>query len=135
MDRKRFFDTLLNKGTAPSRDTANGVDSSTRASGDGSAPPPHQLEYVRFPVGGKVPQDPFVTAPQLKTHLGLLKAFRELKDRVTDLEANHDVRDKVPSQAQGLEPQERWTWFLELALERSVLCDPCATRFSPNHDS
>ena len=119
MDRNLFFSTLLNKGTAPPRYT------SASTSDNNSAPPPYHLEQVRFPVGGKVPKDTFVTASQLKTHLGLLRAFRELKDRVTDLEANQDVRDKLPSQAQELGPQERWTWFLELALERSVLSDPC----------
>ena len=89
------------------------------------APPPYYLG-VSFPVGGKVPNNSFVTAPQLKAHLGLLRAFRELKNRVTDLEANQDVRDKLPSLAQELGPQDRWTWFLELALERCVLCNPRA---------
>jgi hypothetical protein len=41
-----------------------------------------------------------------------------LRNRVTDLEANPEVRDKLPPLAQELEPPERWTWFLELALER-----------------
>ena len=77
----------------------------------------------RIPVGGRVPGDSFVSAPQLKTHLGLLRAFRELRGRVTDLKANKDVRDKLPSLAQQLEPQERWKWFLELALERQAPCN------------
>jgi hypothetical protein len=61
-----------------------------------------------------------VTISQLKAHLRLLRGFKELKNRVTDLEANQDVRNKVPPLAQELEPQQRWTWFLELALERSL---------------
>ena len=105
------------------RYTARGAGPSTGVSDDHSTPPAHHLEQVHFPVGGKVPRDPFVTTSQLKTHLGLLKAFRRLKDRVTDLGDNQDVRDKLPSQAQELGPQERWTWFLELALERRELCN------------
>ena len=126
MDKTLFFDALLKKGTVPPRYTANGAGPSASAPDDDSAPPPYHLEQVRLPVGGKVPKDSFVAVTELKTHLGLLRAFRELKDRVTDLEANQDMRDKLPSQAQELGPQERWTWFLELALERSVLCDPYA---------
>lgn len=121
MDGKLFFDTFLNKDTAPPQYTVREAGPSTSTSDGHSAPPPYYLEQIRFPVGGKVPEDPLVTAPQLKTHLGLLKAFRELKGRVTDLEANRDVRDKLPPLAQELGPQERWTWFLELALERCEL--------------
>ena len=112
MDKKPFFDTFRNKGTAPPQDTAHEADPSTTTPDD---------KQVRLPIGGKVPKESFVTASQLKTHLGLLRAFRELKDRVIDLEANQDVRDKLPPMAQELGPHERWTWFLELALERSSL--------------
>ena len=112
MDKKPFFDAFRNTGTAPPRDTAHGADPSTTTPGD---------EQVRLPVGGKIPEESFVTVSQLKTHLGLLRAFRELKDRVVNLEANQEVRDKLPPMAQELGPQERWTWFLELALERSSL--------------
>ena len=83
-------------------------------------------------MGGKIPTHPFVSITQLKAHLGLLRAFRELKSRVTDLEANQDVRNKLPSLAQELEPQDRWTWFLELALERSVLRKPRARLAEPS---
>ena len=118
MDGKLFFDTYQ---TAPPRYTTREAGPSTSTSGDQSTPPPYYLEEACFPVGGKVPKNAFVTAPQLKAHLGQLKAFRELKERVTDLEANQDVRRKLPSLAQELGPQDRWTWFLELALERYVL--------------
>jgi len=71
-----------------------------------------------------VPKEPFVTISQLKAHLGLLRAFRKLKNRVTDLETNQDVREKLPSLAQELGQPQRWTWFLELALERCALRNP-----------
>ena len=124
MNGKQFFDTLLNKGAAPPQYTSHGAGPSTSTSDDHSAPPPYHLEEVRFPIGGKVPKESLVTPSQLKTHLGLLRAFRELKTRVTDLEANQDVRNKLPPLALALRPEERWTWFSELALERCVLCDP-----------
>jgi len=123
MGGKLFFDTYLN---APPRYTARGAGPSTSTPDDQPAPPPYYLEDVRIPVRGKVPNQSFVTAAQLKAHLGLLRAFRELKNRVTDLEVNQDVRDKLPLLAQELGPQDRWTWFLELALERCAVCNPWA---------
>ena len=132
MNRKRFSGTFINKDTVPPRYAALEAGSSTSAPADHSAPPPYYLEPIRFPVGGKVPKDSFVTVPQLKTHLGLLRAFRELKDRVIDLDANQDVRDKLPPLAQELGPQERWTWFLELALERCELHNLAPIRVSLN---
>jgi len=121
MDARRFFDNLIGKGTAPPQHTTTrGIGFSVDAS-DHSASSPYYKQF-RIPVGGKTPEDPFVTISQLKTHLGLLRAVKELKNRVTDLEANQDVRNKLPPLAQELEPEKRWTWFLELALERYVLC-------------
>jgi len=124
MNGKLFLGTYLNKAAAPPRYTPHGTGPSTSTSDDHSSPPPYHLEEVRFPIGGKVPEVSLVTPSQLKTHLGLLRAFRELKARVTDLEANQDVRGKLPQLAQDLGPQQRWTWFSELALERCVLCNP-----------
>jgi len=126
MDGKLPPNTYLPGDTAPPQYTPREAGPSTSTPADQFAPPPYCPDEVCIPVGGKVPNRPFVTAPQLKAHLGLLRAFRELKNRVTDLEANQDVRNKLPSLAQELEPPDRWTWFLELALERYVLRDPWA---------
>ena len=126
MDGKLPPNTYLTGDTAPPQYTAREAGPSMSTSTDQSAPPPYYLEEVRISVGGKVPNQSFVTTAQLKAHLGLLRAFRELKNRVTDLEANQDVRNKLPSLAQELGPQDRWTWFLELALERCVLHNPWA---------
>ena len=124
MDGKRPLTRYLSKSAASPRYIALESGPSTSTPDGDSAPPPLSLEQIRFPVGGKVPKDPLVTPSQLKTHLGLLRAFRELKDRVTDLEVSQDARDKLPPLAQELGPQERWTWFLELALERYVPRNP-----------
>ena len=131
MDRKRFFSTLVRRAIAPPQYTAtHGADPSTNTSDDHSAPPPY-YEQFSIPVRGKVPKDPFVSISQLKTHLGLLRAAKELKTRVTDLEANQDVRDKLPSLARELGPEKRWNWFLELALERCALCNRWAIFAEP----
>lgn len=121
MDGKLFFDTYLKKDTSPPRYNEHEAGPSTSTSDNHSAPPPYYFAQIRFPVGGVVPEEPFVTIPQLKAHLGLLRAFRELNNRITDLEASQDLRAKLPSLAQELRPQERWIWFLELALERFIL--------------
>ena len=126
MDGKLPPNTHLTDDTPPPRYTTREAGPSTSTSAHQSAPPPYYPEEVCIPVGGKVPNQSFVTTTQLKVHLGLLRAFRELKNRVTDLEANQDVRNKLPSMAQELGPQDRWTWFLELALERYVLRNPWA---------
>jgi len=117
---------VMDEDTAPPQYTVREAGPSTSTPGNQSAPPPYCPEEVCISVGGKVPPLPFVTTTQLRAHLGLLRAFRELKERVTDLEANQDVRNKLPSLAQELGPQDRWTWFLELALERCVLRNPGA---------
>jgi hypothetical protein len=118
LDKNLFSDNLQNKMTAPPQYTDRDEEPSTGTSDGNLAPPPYHLEQLCIPVGGTVPKVPFVSVSQLRVHLGLLRAFRELRNRVTDLEANPEVRAKLPPLAQELEPPERWTWFLELALER-----------------
>lgn len=84
-----------------------------------TAPPPYDPpEYIsqsQFRVGRGVTTAPFVTPSQLKLHLGLLRAFRELQLKVQD---NSDVSTTFPPLAGALDPEARWVWFLELALER-----------------
>ena len=71
--------------------------SSTSTPGDCSSPPSYYPGETPLPVRGDAPNDSFVAAAQFKAHhLGLLRTFRELKDRVTNLEANQDVRNKLP---------------------------------------
>lgn len=120
MDGKLFFDTYVTKTAPPPQHGEHEARPSTSTSGGQFTLPPRYLERIRFPVGGKTPKGPFVTISQLKAHLGLLRAFRELKNRVTDLETNRDTRDKLSLLARELEPQQRWVWFLELALERCI---------------
>ena len=69
----------------------------------------------QFRVGRAVTTAPFVTPSQLRTHLGLLRAFNELKFKVQE---NSDTSNAFPPLAKALDPEARWVWFLELALER-----------------
>ena len=47
-----------------------------------------------------------MTISELRAYLGLLRSFRELGNPVTNLEANRDMRNKVPPLARELEPQQ-----------------------------
>ena len=77
--------------------------------------PPEYISQSQFRIGRAVTTAPFVTPSQLKIHLGLLRAFRDLKLKVQD---NSDVGNAFPPLAGALDQEARWVWFLELALER-----------------
>lgn len=77
--------------------------------------PPEYIPQSQFHVGRSITAAPFVTPTQLRIHLGLLRAFRELKLKVQE---NSDVANPFPPLAGALNPEARWVWFLELALER-----------------
>lgn len=77
--------------------------------------PPEYIPQSQFHVGKGIALAPFVTPSQLKVHLGLLRAFRELQLKVQE---NPDVANVFPPLAGALDPEARWVWFLELALER-----------------
>ena len=80
--------------------------------------PPEYISQSQFRVGKGVTLTPFVTPSQLKVHLGLLRAFRELKLKVQE---SADVANTFPPLAGVLDAEARWTWFLELALERYAI--------------
>ena len=81
--------------------------------------PPEYISQSQFRVGKAVTLTPFVTPSQLKIHLGLLRAFRELKLKV---QGSSDTANTFPPLAGGLDAEARWVWFLELALERYAIC-------------
>jgi len=80
--------------------------------------PPEYIFQSQFRVGKAVTLTPFVTPSQLKIHLGLLRAFRELKLKVQE---SPDIASIFPPLAGVLDAEARWTWFLELALERYAI--------------
>lgn len=78
------------------------------------SPPAYQAPSV-YRVGLSSLSNPLVTIPQLKAHLALLRAFKELRTTVQDTDA------KVlglPVIVVELTPDKRWTWFVGLAVER-----------------
>jgi hypothetical protein len=76
-------------------------------------PPAYALQS-NFSIGTRVTPAPLVSASQLKAHLKLLRAFKSLRVRV-----EQSPGDFAPDAA-ALTPEKRWTWFLELAVERYV---------------
>ena len=77
-------------------------------------PSPARVSPSEFKIGARVTPSPLVSASQLKTHLNLLRAFKLLRTKVEE-----DPQD-FPVNAVYLTPGERWTWFLESAVERYV---------------
>lgn len=93
----------------------------TTSTAETAVPPHNPPEYTpqsQFHVGRAATLVPFVTPSQLKIHLGLLKAFRELKLKVQE---SSDIANTFPPLAGALDAEARWVWFLELALERYVI--------------
>ncbi|THH07932.1 hypothetical protein EW146_g9155, partial [Bondarzewia mesenterica] len=74
-------------------------------------PPSSQPPILR--IGSRILASPFVNTRQLKLHLDLLGAFYELRRKV---EAGQDPR--LPRQVGNLLPEQRWAWFVGLAVER-----------------
>lgn len=85
------------------------------ANAPSNAPPSYTHDFPEeFTINSKrVPA--FVNVAQLKTHLRLLGAFHDLRSMV---EAGEDVR--IPAQVRDFEADQRWGWFVNLAVERYV---------------
>lgn len=85
------------------------------ANAPNDAPPSYTYNFPdEFTIGSKrIPA--VVDVAQLKTHLRLLGAFHSLRSIV---EAGEDVR--IPSHVRDFEPEQRWAWFVNLAVERCV---------------
>jgi len=78
---------------------------------DSDVPPPIYTAPTQFNIGSRLTPEPLVNISQVKGHLALLHAFAELKKQVEEQEA-------IPHMPADLE--RRWTWFVALAVERSV---------------
>lgn len=62
---------------------------------------------------------PLVRTDQVKTHLCLLRAFKDLRTLVEGVPATSPQR-MWPELARELSPSERWRWFVEIAVDRYV---------------
>jgi hypothetical protein len=79
------------------------------------------LELSAFKVVTNNIKRQLVTLEDIKTHLRLLRAFRLFKEKVEDLYSYPEVGRVVLSTIERhISPKERWLWFLQMAVERSV---------------
>ena len=66
---------------------------------------PECISQPQFRVGRGVTTMPFVTPSQLRTHLGLLRTFHELKFKVQE---DSDTINAFPPLARALDSEARW---------------------------
>lgn len=59
-----------------------------------------------------------LTSEHIKAHLRLLRAIQGLKWRVQNPDSYPEVASKIPPRARSLKQNDRWVWFLQLAVER-----------------
>ena len=76
-------------------------------------PPPIYKTPTSFSIGGQVFTDPLVTIEQLKAHLSLLRAFKQLRSVIDE-----GADPRIPVYARALDPVPRWGWFVNLAVDR-----------------
>lgn len=79
---------------------------------DDQAPPPTYSPPSAYHIGSHTLANPLVNVDQLKAHLGLLKALYDLRQAV---EAGDD---RFPELVRTMGPEQRWGWFVSLAVER-----------------
>lgn len=116
---------MIIKGSSPSQSHLETNSTTETVVAPGPDDPPEYISQSHFRVGKTITSVPFVTPFQLKVHLGLLRAFRELKLKVQE---DSDVTNTFPPLAGALDPEVRWVWFLELALERFAIYRNFASR-------
>jgi len=82
--------------------------------------PPSSLDDNRSIISSvpSVSANPTLTPEHIKAHLRLLRAFQALKWRVQDPDSYPEVAPKIPPRARSLDANDRWVWFLQLAVER-----------------
>ena len=68
-----------------------------------------------YTIAGRTLQQPLVSVSMLKAHLSLLHAVKQLHSAVVDAT---DMR--IPPAVKEFDATHRWTWFVHLAVERSV---------------
>ncbi|KIP02258.1 hypothetical protein PHLGIDRAFT_130825, partial [Phlebiopsis gigantea 11061_1 CR5-6] len=76
-------------------------------------PPPAYTPPTSFAVGAQTLASPLVHVQELKAHLALLGAFKQLRTAVEEAEAAD-----WPPATQRLGPAQRWAWFVGLAVDR-----------------
>jgi len=92
----------------------------------GSSPPSY--DDMTFTIGSRTVTPPLVSIGQLKSHLRLLGMFALMKRKIENPDSDPQLAEAIPLPAKALPPEERWVWFLELAVERYVIVRAEASR-------
>lgn len=92
--------------------------------------PSASIDQTRYRIGSRTVAGSLVSAESIKAHLGLLAAFKRLRQRV---ESCPD--ESLPDIAQFLDGPQRWAWFVGLAVERCVQNDVTAGQKGHLHPS
>lgn len=82
---------------------------------DAQASPPRYSLPETFTIGHRN-VDLLIQPQQLRGHLSMLHAFHNL--RVT---VESDDVSRFPTDVRAMEPEKRWGWFVNIAVERFVL--------------
>ena len=90
---------------------------------NGDAPPAYEAPKS-FTIGSKTLTQPVVRVGELKAHLSLLRAFKNLRTLVEDGQIT-----QWPEVVRVLDPEQRWAWFVGLAVDRYVPGKSIATTF------
>ena len=80
-------------------------------------PPSYYTPPSQYTVGNKPVSQPFVNIEQLKAHLALLRAFKNLRTAVEE-----DAGSRLPEQIRTVKDEQsasvRWGYVVSLAVER-----------------
>ncbi|CAL1714258.1 unnamed protein product [Somion occarium] len=79
------------------------------------SPPPSYSAPKSYKIGSRTLGSPLVDINQLKAHLALLHAFKLLR---ADIQSKSAEELELPAVVDRLGENERWAWFVGLALER-----------------
>ncbi|KAI0791997.1 hypothetical protein C8Q75DRAFT_805043 [Abortiporus biennis] len=77
--------------------------------------PPTYIAPSSYQIGLNILPKPLVSTEELKAHLALLRAFKLLRETVKERTA---FELGLPPAAHALEKDQRWAWFVGLAVER-----------------
>lgn len=107
------FESAASVGTVPPAYSA-------KAEQPPAYPPAYSHAPVSHSIGGKTLTAPLVQVQDLKAHLCLLRAFKNLRIAVEADPGTGSQTSHWPELAKKLDGPRRWTWFLGLAVDRCV---------------
>lgn len=79
-------------------------------------PPAYQIPHT-YKIGAHIlsPETAVVNITELKAHLALLRAFKDLR---TNVEGKSPAELNLPVVVESFDEKKRWSWFVGLAVER-----------------